>query len=316
MTGCYFSRRPWLSAAVLVLAVGTPAPTLAQTMAPGDASAGPAPSGGSNGDWNVGESSVGYIDNAIPGNQFRLRYDAAYHNNRPTRADFFWPGVGGPPLPEVRVDYQDITSYLEAALSRRFSVFVEAPVRFLNPERNDNTAGFGDMNAGFKWAFLFDRERVATFQLRTYAPTGDADRGLGNDHVTLEPGLLLHERLADRLALDAELRDWVPIDGSPFAGNILRYGVGLTYGQRRPDCCWVTPVAEVVGWTVLSGQEKAVFPAGVVVEDAAGDTIVNVKLGARLGFGDRADVYAGYGRPLTGDVWYKDTFRLEFRLLF
>jgi hypothetical protein len=46
-----------------------------------------------------------------------------------------------------------------------------------------------------------------------------------------------------------------------------------------------------------------------------GDTIVNAKLGLRIGSGN-ADFYASYGRALTGDVWYKDIVRLEFRLGF
>ena len=46
------------------------------------------------------------------------------------------------------------------------------------------------MNAGFKWAFWETDDQVATFQLRTYIPTGAASRGLGNNHVSLEPALL------------------------------------------------------------------------------------------------------------------------------
>ena len=48
-------------------------------------------SGDSEGGPTVGDSRVGYIDNAIPGNIFRLRYDTAYNNRRPNRAEFFWP---------------------------------------------------------------------------------------------------------------------------------------------------------------------------------------------------------------------------------
>ena len=41
----------------------------------------------------IRDSNVGYIDPAIPADLFRFRYDAAYDNNRPTRAEFFWsPG--------------------------------------------------------------------------------------------------------------------------------------------------------------------------------------------------------------------------------
>src|SRR5207237_8087536 len=122
----------------------------------------------------------------------------------------------------------------------------------------------------------------------------------------------------DRLARGSEFRDWIPIDGSDFAGNVLRYGVGLSY--LAVDGCRfrVIPVGEIVGWTVLSGKELA----DGSVKDASGDTIVNAKAGVRLGFGsaeDRgflsgSDLYVGYGRALTGTVWYKDILRVEYRM--
>jgi hypothetical protein len=270
----------------------------------------------------VESSSVGYIDPAIPGSQVRVRADAAYRNRRPTRAEFFYPkggGAGGPgtPFPETSIDYQDFATYLEMGVSPRLSIFAEGMGRLLNPDINDNTAGFGDLNAGFKYAFLLTDDTVATFQLRTYIATGDADRGLGTNHASLEPAFLIYRRLTDRLTLEGEFRDWIPIGGTDFAGNVLRYGVGVSYGERCLDSWWLTPVAEVVGWTVLDGKVLAVpSPTVTRVEDAAGDTIVNVKLGLRLGFGDRANLYSGYGRALTGDTWYKDIWRVELRLLF
>jgi hypothetical protein len=129
--------------------------------------------------------------------------------------------------------------------------------------------------------------------------------------------LLVNYRLAERWLLEGELRYWVPVGGGDFAGDIVRYGVGLSYGRRSPDDCWLTPVAEVVGWTALSGRDLvARSPTSFAVEDAAGQTIVNFKFGLRLGLGELADVYAGYGRALTGNTWYKDTVRVEFRLFF
>lgn len=267
------------------------------------------------------ESSVGYIDNAIPTSQVRLRYDAVSDNNRPTRAEFFYargaPFGPGLPLPEPQVDYQDVSAYLEAAATERLSGFLEVPVRFLDPEVNANTAGLSDLQAGFKYAFLHDPAGVATFQLRTFAPTGDAGRGLGTRHVSLEPALLSFTPLGDRLALAGEFRTWVPVGGTDFAGPVLRYGVGLQYDLVRGCTFGLTPVAELVGWTVLSGQESAVFPSGIsVVEDAAGDTIVNAKLGLRWKWGDAADLYTGYGRPLTGEHWYENIARIELRLFY
>src|SRR5262249_27846386 len=112
-------------------------------------------------------------------------------------------------------------------------------------------------------------------------------------------------------------RLWVPIGGTDFAGEILRYGVGVHYDLYKTCNMTIAPVAELVGWTVLDGKESLVPPSGMlIVEDAGGQTIVNAKLGFRFKFGDRADVYAGYGRPLTGDRWYENIFRFEFRLLF
>jgi hypothetical protein len=282
----------------------------------------------------IADSQTGYIDSAIPRNQLRFRFDAAYDNNRPDRAEFIYAkcgcfrvagidddaagpvGRGNRPI-ETSLDYQDISTYLELAASNNLSGFVEIPVRWVDGENIDNTAGMGDMNIGFKYAFIACPDNYLTFQFRSYFPTGDADRGLGNDHVSLEPALLCYKRLSDRVAVEAELRDWIPVDGSDFAGNIIRYGVGISY-QTCWSGCRVTPVAELVGWTVLDGN-ATVSPDGTAarasIEDASGDTIVNAKLGVRFGIG-QGDLYVGYGRALTGDVWYEDVARLEYRINF
>jgi hypothetical protein len=301
----FMVRCRWLAALVLiVLALNQPAACAQGTSGP-----------------RVSDSPVGYIDSAIPGNTFRLRFDSAFDDVRGTRAEFFY-AKGGPlgpglPVPEPSVDFQELHAYLEVAACERLSAFINLPVRFLQTERNGDHAGFSDLDAGFKYAFLFQPDRVATFQFRTYVPTGDADLGLGTRHVSLEPALLLYDRLTDRFGLAGELRVWVPVGGTDFAGDIVRYGIGVYYDLYRTAHCTFTPVAEFVGWTVLDGKESVVPPSGVAfVEDAAGQTILNAKVGLRVRFGDRADFYTGYGQPLTGNRWYENTFRLEFRLFF
>jgi hypothetical protein len=279
-----------------------------------------APAQGTGGP-SVRDSSVGYIDNAIPGDEFRLRLDAGWNDRRPTLAEFFWakgkPFGPGVPRPESRVDFQDLSGYLEAAVTERFSAFVEVPWRFLNPEVNANTNGVGDMNFGFKWAFLYSDDGVATFQFRTYVPTGDAGRGLGNNHVSLEPALLLYQPLTDRLGLEGEFRSWVPVGGTDFAGDVLRYGVGLTYDLGETTGLKFVPVVELVGWTVLDGKQSILHPSGEVsVEGAAGDTILDVKVGMHVKLGCWGDFYTGYGRPLTGNRWYENIYRVELRLFF
>jgi hypothetical protein len=273
-----------------------------------------------------------YIDSALIRSQFRIRFDAAYDDNRPDRAEFFYakcgcfraPGVRapGPPLAETNVDYQDLTAYLELALTSRLSLFVETPERFLNPEQNSNATGFADMNFGAKFALISCPDQVLTFQFRTYVPTGEPGLGLGTGHYSLEPSLLLWQQLSDRLYLEAELRDWIPIEGTDFAGNVLRYGVGLSYfiigepqlpGRHSDQRLSLAPVIEFVGWTVLSGKE---FAPDIGIKDAAGDTIVNAKFGLRLGYGDHHTFAVSYGRALTGTVWYKDIIRVEYRFAF
>lgn len=269
----------------------------------------------------VSDSKVGYIDSAIPADMLRLRYDPTYGNLRPSRAEFFYartdPPGPGLKLPERRVDYQDLTAYAETALFPNLSAFVELPVRFLNPDLNPNTGGMADMNAGFKLAFIEDEARVVSFQLRTYAPTGDADRGLGTNHISLEPALLFHRALSDRVCLEGELRYWIPIGGTDFAGDVIRYGLGLGFDVIRTGHSRVSLVTEFVGWTVLGGKSSQLFPSGVVrVQDATGDTIVNGKVGVRFGLSDRMDFFTGWGRPVTGERWYDNVLRLELRLLF
>jgi hypothetical protein len=285
-------------------------------------------------------SNVGYIDDAIVQTRLRLRFDAAYDSDRPDRAEFFYakcgcfrdggldPHAPGPPELETRIDYQDISLLFEYAFDKRLSAFIESPFRFLDPEQNANTSGFADLQAGIKWALIANQCDYLTFQLKTYAPTGDAGRGLGTDHASLEPALLYWGRMGKRTTVEAEIRDWIPLSSSSgagtgfnddFAGNVIRYGVGFAYDIFNCADCGkrVAPVVEVVGWTVLdglaSGSNDGVTP---IIEDASGDTIVNLKVGIRMASSRHDSFYVGYGRALTGDVWYEDIARAEYRWTF
>lgn len=271
----------------------------------------------------VQDSGVGYIDPAIPANQIRFRYDAAFNNVKPSRAEFFWP-LGPPrgpgPGAETSLDYQDASIYLERAFTPGFSVFGELPFRQHNPTLVDNSAGLSDANLGLKLVLQSDCESVTTFQLRTYVPSGDADRGLGNGHVSLEPGLLFYRRLRPRLAFEGEVRDWIPIGGTDgIEGNVLRYGIGATYELTDPcDCRRLAAVIETVGWTVLDGQSAVTTapPVATQLVSAVGDTIVNAKVGLRWRWNACSDLYVGYGRALTDETWYDDIVRLELRRIY
>ncbi|MDA1016362.1 MAG: hypothetical protein O3A00_18125 [Planctomycetota bacterium] len=289
----------------------------------------------------------GYIEWAKPMTQLRIRYDAGFRMNAPDRAEFFYaqcgcfganapgPGSPAPPATNTSVDYQEISAMLEWAPVDDFSVFIDVPFRFINPSAtapnaagntlldSGNTSGFSDLATGFKYALIADSDQYFTFLFRLTTSTGDARRGLGTDHVSIEPGVLYQRRLSDRVSLMAELRDWIPINGSTgvngqdFAGNILRYGVGLSYVMHESCDVRITPVAELVGWSVLGGQQ--LVRSGL--QDAE-TTIVNGKIGMRVFWPSRCcndnarTFYIGYGHSLTGQRWYEDIVRVEYSILF
>ena len=275
----------------------------------------------------------GYIENAAPVTMVRLRFDAGYGNNRPDRGELFYAkcgcfrpqqGANGPPLPERNIDYQELTESVEYAFSRRFSAFVNLPQRFLNPDINRNTAGIGDISFGGKYAFVYNEARVLSFVLRLQAPAGSTTQGLGTGNWWIEPGLLYLEQVSQKMQVFGEFRYQIPLDRrSDFTGSVLRYGLGTSYVVAQGRWGYVAPVVELVGWTLLSGKELDLDQGRAV--GAAGDTIVNAKFGVRIGLGapalgtpypTRSDLYIGYGRALTGEVWYKDLLRLEYRLFF
>jgi hypothetical protein len=269
---------------------------------------------------SVGDSGVGYIDTAVISNQLRFRFDAAYGANQSNRAEFLWawrPALGpGPPLDESSTDYQKMSAYLEHTVNSHLSVFMEAGAIFSNPEVNDNSGGLGDIETGFKVALYEDCDTFATFQMRVYVPSGDADRALGNGHVSLEPAILIYQKIGS-FTLEGELRDWIPIGGTPGRqGNVLRYGLGMSTDLCSIGLPSVRPVVEFAGWTVLDGQTRFLSPSGLVVEDADGVTVVNVKVGSRFILDENHDLYVGYGRSLTGDRWYRDILRVDLRLRF
>ena len=58
---------------------------------------------------------------------------------------------------------------------------------------------------GFKYALIANPNQYYTFQFRTYVPTGDSYQGLGTGHASLEPALLVFQRLTDRLYFSGEV---------------------------------------------------------------------------------------------------------------
>jgi Putative MetA-pathway of phenol degradation len=296
-------------------------------------------------------SMVGYIDDPIVGSQVRIRFDAGFNDSTPDMAEFFYakcgcyrglanvapaafdPNAAGPPpgsgivIPRT-LNFQQLYLKLEYAPITRFSVFVEAPFRWLQadglvagtPGSFPNQGGFSDLRFGFKAAALASSSQYLTFQLQFYAPTGEASKGLGTNHWSIEPAVLYYQSLSKRASLESEFGLWHPTGGSEgvpgtgsqsFWGNVLFYGIGPSYTLYSTDRVRFTPVLELVGWHVLSGEVT-----GPANPDASGTNIVNLKVGARTSWGDHHSFYAGFGHKLTTADWYQDIVRVEYRYSF
>lgn len=264
------------------------------------------------------------IDVSQPFNNLRMRVDCAYNLERPDRAEYYWArpsslGGLGPSLPERSVDYQDIRFQLEFG-GPKFSAATDIPIRVLDPDVNPNTAGFADMNLTTKLVLVDGKRWQVTQYFRTYFNTGFMPRGLGNGHVSIEPGFLGRMKWSDRTYFHSEIKFWVPTPGHPdHAGEVLKFGAGVSHVWFETDSFAAMPTLELVGWSVLDGLETT-YPAGVPVEvDPEG--IFNIHPGIR--FVRDADSDLGLfelgvsgAAAVTTNRWYESLLRVEARFSF
>jgi hypothetical protein len=303
---------------------------------------------------NIPGSMVGYIDNPIVESQIRIRFDDAFEDRFPDRSEFFYakcacyrglqnlippafdpnaPGPG-PGVPKA-INYQQLYMNAEYSPLRRFSAFVEVPIRWLQPQGFlaippfpgfSNQSGLSDVTAGFKVAAVASEGTYVTFQFKSYFPSGDASKGLGTNHYSIEPSLLLYHKLSSRFTFEGQVGDWHPIGGSAgvptagsegFAGDVFFYGLGPSYKLYRGRHIGLTPVVELFGWHVISGfQTQPGGPVDGAAAEVGGLNIVNLKVGVRTSIGFHNSFYVGFGQALTHDDWYKHIVRLEYRYTF
>jgi len=168
-------------------------------------------------------SMVGYIDDAIIASQIRIRFDAAFNDPYPDRAEFFYGECGchknlptnvsgynpnapgpGPGVP-TNLNFQQLYLFGEYAPISRFSAFFELPFRWIQPQgfftappNFGDQGGVSDVNFGVKLGLIDSERSSLTFQFKSYLPSGDASRGLGTNHSSIEPALLLYHSFSSR----------------------------------------------------------------------------------------------------------------------
>jgi len=288
-------------------------------------------------------SMVGYVTDGSIRSQARVRFDASRGVDAPDRAELFYPKCGcyrdlpashpafdpgAPgPGPGIVTDlrFQQLYLYGEFAVNERLSLIGELPVRWVQPQAFvpgtgsfDSHSGLSDLRAGAKIGLVATDAAALTLQLLGQFPTGDGRKGLGVEHFSFEPALLYNQALNARVRLEGQFGMVLPSGGADgiattqesFAGKVLYYGIGPSVEVYRGDQVSFSPVVELVGWRVLDGYQTSTLSA---VDNL---NIVNLKIGGRLGFRDTSSIYVGYGRALTDAVWYRNIFRVEYRVGF
>jgi hypothetical protein len=194
-----------------------------------------------------------------------------------------------------------------------------------------NASGFGDMNFGTK-AVLIDCELLLlTLQFKTYVPTGDFSKGLGNGHVSLEPALLWSLKLTPEMYLQGEFAYWIPIGGDAlYQGDIYHSHISLNRTLWSP-CTGIKVVGTLEGshWVILGGNytdpnllvpdPRPGAPAGQltsVAASASNEQIFSAGPGIRLFVCDKIDFGVGTQFALTSDHWEEELIRCEFRWRF
>jgi len=284
----------------------------------------------------IDASMVGYIDPSAVQTEIRVRFDAGFNIPRPDRAEYLYAGCNGSSSCrggiQRTLNFQELYFNGEFAPLKRFSAFVQVPFRWIQPFFVPNSGtptltsggGISDVQAGLKFAAIASPTRNVTFQLGADFPTGNGNNGLGTNHYTVEPKVLFYQRLSDRSAIEAEAGDSHPIGGTiyyatpsslsqNFAADVAMYGIGPSYELIKRDRYRLTPVIELVSWHIFGGLQTG---AAGVVQSATGINVLNAKLGARANLSNGSSIYAGYGRGLTSDIWYRNLFRVEFRRTF
>lgn len=311
--------------------------------------------------WIAAADQAFFMDNARPVNQVRIGFMGGYGMRNPDRSEWFWAGRGvkGPSAVgnPATVDYSNIYMINEVA-TERFSLTITplmyrsyrvdpalgCPITPAGPSCPNpipgsqlaGASGFGDIYIGVKTMHLdCDLMQVST-QLKTWIPSGNFLKGLGNGHASLEPSLLINLKLAPDCYLQSQIAEWIPLGGDdPYQGGILHYHLSANTVLWRPSkAVQLVGDIEMAGWTYQSGAFTAANPlsgppdpvTGAVTpcctgpgvfQGTSGATYINVGPGVRLVVCDKIDFGVAFSQAIVGtDIQLKQTYAFEFRWRF
>jgi hypothetical protein len=216
-------------------------------------------------DLGIGHERVMFaphvVETAVGTSNTSLLMRADRGLSTPDRLEMIWATPSRGPTPESRVDILDTIFRMELG-NEKLLVMTDYTLRSLNPDRNDNTTGFGDMTLGVKTTVHDGQSTKVASVFRTYLKTGPSDRGLGTGHVSLEPGFLLRHQWNEHTYFHGEAKYWLPIAGTPgVAGDVLKLGAALSTVWKETDTVALLPTLEFSSYTFLAGS--ATRPDGI-----------------------------------------------------
>ena len=216
-------------------------------------------------------------------------------------------------LAENSLRYDDFKLVTEGG-NGVISLVVETPFRNIQGDVDGHASGFGDMTIATK-TLMFDCELLQfSFQMKTYMPTGNFLKGLGDGHVSLEPSFLLGIKLSPTTYFQCQVAEWIPIGGDPtYEGDVLHYHFSLNQELYR-----VTPRVPIIGtletncWTFQHGDYTD--PVLGSLQRSSGETYVTTGPGVRLFVCDRVDFGLASQFAVTEKHFAKELYTFEFRM--
>lgn len=281
--------------------------------------------------WRVLADAAYFADNPRPQTQMRLRVGVWDNFEFPDKAEFLWARINGkgPRDPSgnrrgvQEVDLSALRMYVEGATGM-IGVFVETNYLHFEPDAPfASTSGFGDLVVGTK-TLLLDCELVeAAFQFKTFIPTGNFNKGIGDGHTSLEPSLLLALKLAPETFLQTQLAYNFPIGGTQSAGNTPGVqGPFFHYHLSLNHLLWhcghgieVVGVAELGGYEICGGSYTDPLTGRLLPARDVGH-VLNAGPGIRVNICDKIDFGVGTQFAITNDNFGEQQFHFDFRWRF
>ena len=160
-----------------------------------------------------------------------------------------------------------------------FSLATDIPIRLLNPDVNGNNGGIGDIQLVQKTRLMDGSRWQMTQILRTIFNSGNARKGLGTGHVSMEPGLFCRYKWSELTYMHSEACSAFPSAAIRCTPARVTWGIGLSHVWYETDTVAFIPTLEFV----TSGFLTASSPAGRRPPvDVPGDDIFNLGPGFRM----------------------------------